>query len=773
MSWNTYDPLGMNRIVKFPELYEIRISVYSPELKSYTSKFYFVEYKSKAGNAIRAGPHAIDCKYSSVDLSFAGFIFRIEYACLKEDNLFIKVTPMAVEDPFTLILVEVLKAWDLTGDVELKNDGIISFPCNNRKHLKIHAYQDFHSKDYNGRAITSGVYSNEAELIEDLNKTNCLNEMLGNGKIAVLGFCARLPLKIRCYIEGDDKILDIDKIVENLKLQHEKERIKITGGEFEGCARAVESIINWCIAWDQLNKRPYTPITRAWIDRYMVVGRVDKTVRGPLLGLWDNLFNSILHSIDNKELSESNIIEVLDDSTLIDNEFPPNYKISDQLVSGDRSQPPIGSMILWKIYRKFENKDFLKWAYPRLKKWHMWWKKKRDGNNDGLLEWGSNVRAKRPGNNARSLFGAKCESGMDNSPLYDDAEYVKKVGTMNLSDIGLNSLYTADALFLSKMANILGHKEDHEFFLNEWESMKMKINEELWNDEKKAYMDKFWNGEFSSRISPTTFYPLLAKIPSKERAELLIKKHLLNEKEFWGDFVIPSISRNDPAFNDQLYWRGRIWPSMNYLVYLGLREYEMDFIALEFAKRSFNLFKKDWIQHGHSHENYNAITGNGDDAPMPNSPYMEGSDRFYSWGALLPLMGIEQILDVEIDDGIRFGCCFLNERNTLSNIKINGFKYQIETSKERTIAYRENINFFYSKPGTIIRNYVIGNNFVKFRAYGNGEATFKIQEFKPKANVCAIIDEKEKLELLADQSGIIEFSSKLNGKYSNFILKVM
>ncbi|MHA1831835.1 MAG: hypothetical protein ACTSWR_09915, partial [Candidatus Helarchaeota archaeon] len=154
-------------------------------------------------------------------------------------------------------------------------------------------------------------------------------------------------------------------------------------------------------------------------------------------------------------------------------------------------------------------------------------------------------------------------------------------------------------------------------------------------------------------------------------------------------------------------------------------------------------------------------------------PYMEGSDRFYSWGALLPLMGIEQILDVEIDDGIRFGCCFLNERNTLSNIKINGFKYQIETSKERTIAYRENINFFYSKPGTIIRNYVIGNNFVKFRAYGNGEATFKIQEFKPKANVCAIIDEKEKLELLADQSGIIEFSSKLNGKYSNFILKVM
>jgi len=44
--------------------------------------------------------------------------------------------------------------------------------------------------------------------------------------------------------------------------------------------------------------------------------------------------------------------------------------------------------------------------------------------------------------------------------------------------------------------------------------------------------------------------------------------------EFWGEFVIPSIARNDPAFKDQQYWRGRIWGPMNYLVYLGLRNYD-------------------------------------------------------------------------------------------------------------------------------------------------------------------------------------------------------
>ena len=53
----------------------------------------------------------------------------------------------------------------------------------------------------------------------------------------------------------------------------------------------------------------------------------------------------------------------------------------------------------------------------------------------------------------------------------------------------------------------------------------------------------------------------------------MIAKHLKNPDEFWGKWVIPSIAFNDPAFKDQDYWRGRIWGPMNYLVYLGLQNY--------------------------------------------------------------------------------------------------------------------------------------------------------------------------------------------------------
>ena len=53
--------------------------------------------------------------------------------------------------------------------------------------------------------------------------------------------------------------------------------------------------------------------------------------------------------------------------------------------------------------------------------------------------------------------------------------------------------------------------------------------------------------------------------------QTMMEKHLLNPDEFWGEWVIPAIARDDPAFQDQNYWRGRIWGPMNYLVYLGLR----------------------------------------------------------------------------------------------------------------------------------------------------------------------------------------------------------
>jgi putative isomerase len=66
---------------------------------------------------------------------------------------------------------------------------------------------------------------------------------------------------------------------------------------------------------------------------------------------------------------------------------------------------------------------------------------------------------------------------------------------------------------------------------------------------------------------------------------------------------------------------------MNYLVYLGLRNYDNAEVRRDFAQKSNELFLKEWKENGHVHEDYNALTGSGDD--------VKNSDRFYHWGALL------------------------------------------------------------------------------------------------------------------------------------------
>lgn len=794
--WNTYDPLGMNRVVKFPELFEICLAVFAPESKSYTSKFYFLEHLAETGGALRAGPHSENLEYASCDLSFAGFTFKVEYATCGDGRLLLLVTPLAVADPFTLIVVEVKRAWGLEGEVELsvrghlsveqgrqvgaeadlENNKIISFPCLDEKVMEILAGQDFHSVHYPGTPLTCGLYSSEAKLIEDLKSKGELNEKKGKGEIAALGFSARLKLRVIASLkdgslnEPTTMSHDIDKMINKARLSYEENCLKVEGGPFAGCAQALTSAINWCACWDQINKRAYTPITRAWIDNYMVKIGFDKAARGPLIGLWDNLFNALLHSIESKGLAEGNIESVLADSALVEGEYPPNY-IASSFRSGDRSQPPIGSLAVWKVYQRFGNYQFLKWAYPRLKKWHLWWKKRRDGNKDGLLEWGSTFPVKEPGNSAGELFGAKCESGMDNSPLFDEAKYDPKIGTLNLVDIGLNSLFAADARYLSKIARELGLKLDSKEFLDEYELLKERIDKKLFSEEKGAYLDRYWSGEFSSRIAPTTFYPLMAKIPTLKRARLIIKEHLLNRDEFWGEFVIPSISRDDQAFNDQIYWRGRIWPSMNYLVYLGLKEYELEKIAYEFAKKSVELFMREWKEKGHCHENYNALTGSGDDVPVPTKKFSQGSDRFYSWGALLTLMGIEEIIDVEMDEGIRFGCYFLKEKSILSNIKLKGSSYRIETHRAETVAFREGKPFFSSNPGTNIRNYTKSRDFLKFRACGDGKTKITILEFSPRAEVLLMIGKGKKKTLKANNKGAVTFNVELSSKYTEFVLK--
>ena len=173
----------------------------------------------------------------------------------------------------------------------------------------------------------------------------------------------------------------------------------------------------------------------------------------------------------------------------------------------------------------------------------------------------------------------------------------------------------------------------------------------------------------SPHLAPPNFYPMLAGIPDGEQGKRMVSC-LLDEKKFWGTYVCPTISRNNPAFQEEHYWRGFIWPPTNYLLYQGLKAYASDAVRREYARKCLALFRRhDWPG-----ENYSS---DGADSAGP-----------YSWGVLLPLVVLEEICDIEPDGRIRLNGTW-EEEIFISHIPLFGQRYDVEVKPGCTTLLRD------------------------------------------------------------------------------------
>ncbi|HXJ96324.1 MAG TPA: trehalase family glycosidase [Terriglobia bacterium] len=512
-------------------------------------------------------------------------------------------------------------------------------------------------------AISGGLYPSLRELRDNMNGSGRLTSPIDAGSeaataglefvtgpagsahfVAALGW-SRNDLTARAH-----SLLEAGRIDAILKQKSEgyATRRPRVAGLFEGAEEAIGNSMFWNTLYAPSNGLIFPSISRRWANNF----------GGWVVGEWDCFFGSLLTGLEDQAQTAAAIKAILLAQGA--NGVVPNIA-GGSGTTPDRSQPPVGSFAVWKEYQKFQDRDTLAWAYPRLVKWHDWWfhdrgdgQPWRDGNHDGLLEWGSD-RGSTPSIGGRgSLQQAKWESGMDDSPMWDDAAYDTKTYTMNLDDVGLNSLYALDAECLAKIAMALGNKEDSERFSAEYDRIKHLVRERLWNDADGIYENRFWDGRFSKRLSPTNFYPLFAGIATTHQAERMVKEHLLNPEEFWGPYVAPTIARNDPAFKDQFYWRGDIWGPTNYMLYEGIDRYQFDQAALDYAQKNYALFMDDWKQNQHDNEQYHSWAGNG------------GGDTHYTWGALLCLVALDQYIDENPWDGLRFGALDPPQEGTFS-----------------------------------------------------------------------------------------------------------
>jgi glycogen debranching enzyme len=272
------------------------------------------------------------------------------------------------------------------------------------------------------------------------------------------------------------------------------------------------------------------------------------------------------------------------------------------------------------------------------------------------------------------------------------------------------------------MAAILNRREDDEAFMADYEKMKELINAHLWNQREGFYFDRHWDGRFSTRKAASNFYPLLARIPDERRAQLMLR-HLRNPKEFWGDYVVPTISKDDPAFNDpknpdRQYWRGTIWPPTNYLVYQGLKAYGEDALASEFAKKSSSLFMRSWTNFQLCPENFHPLTGEA------------SGQRFQSWGPLFALLAVEEYLDFTPWEGFRFGMIQPDSKGTISRVSIQGRSYDVEASKKEIVLREEGKEIITIDGAAVVRHFLYSDNEVSFEIRSIASRKVRLQFIK-------------------------------------------
>jgi mannosylglycerate hydrolase len=306
-------------------------------------------------------------------------------------------------------------------------------------------------------------------------------------------------------------------------------------------------------------------------------------------------------------------------------------------------QPPVHATSVYQVYRlgrdRASAEAFLTELLPKLEAWHDYLYRERNRDGDGLIE-----------------IWHPWESGMDNSPLWDavfsrielgkdqvpeyervdrkfadpdgrptDSEYDFYAYLVKLyrdrsydgaaiaadcpfvvHDVLFNSLLVQSNRDLAALAKIAG--SDPERHERRADATAAAIEQRLWNEDNGAYLDRnVRTGEWIDVHVGSSFAPLYAGAPGPERAAFLVGRlHDFSVPVEPTGRAVPSLGKNDPSFEPIRYWRGPVWPIVNWVAYRGLRRNGYAGPAAELRAGMLELVRRQGFW-----EHYNPLTGHG------------------------------------------------------------------------------------------------------------------------------------------------------------------
>jgi len=518
----------------------------------------------------------------------------------------------------------------------------------------------------------------------------------------------------------------LDKGV-NLKEKTDKQKLV--------AVKAIETLIgNWRSAAGNLLHDSVTPsVTARWFNGTWA---------------WDSWKHAYAMASFNAEVSKDNI-RAMFDYQVKDNDklraqdhgmvIDAIFYNKDKARGGDggnwnerNSKPPLASWAVWQVYLASKDKNFIKEMFPKLQKYHQWWYRNRDHNQNGLVEYGAtkhrfhndekgNIsfkvqystpaklnsinlkqcqamdnhwyhcsgmnlykqvisRANYDDIDIGAQHGAAWESGMDNAARFGfinpkqlhhyaqqhyqgNIEQARKdwqvmfyenrnssgelLGfSINQESVELNTYLAHEKTLLANMAEVINQPKLAKHYKETAELLALKINQCFFDDETGFYYDrkilnakqdstKVCSGELLTKRGkgPEGWSPLWANIADKDKA-FRVKDVMLNENEFNTTVPLGTAALSNPAYDANIYWRGRVWLDQVYFGLIALDNYGYHFAAKSLAKK---LLKnaEGLSENGAIRENYNPETG-----------VVQGANNF-SWSAAHLLMLYHELFTID------------------------------------------------------------------------------------------------------------------------------
>lgn len=328
---------------------------------------------------------------------------------------------------------------------------------------------------------------------------------------------------------------------------------------------------------------------------------------------WDTYFTNIgLLTAGNVEQAKNNVNNIM---YLVERYgYMPNGNRTYYL---NRSQPPFLFLMVKEVFKYEEDLEWLQKAYKILEKEYYFWQTKRMGPN-GLNVYGnpqgldaqdvlslSEELAMRRGSYIAKKEEEKelvahamltfCESGWDCTSRFE-------FQGQNYNPVDLNSLLYGFECYMKEISNILGNGEDT-LWGGRAHTRKEKMNQYLWNEERQLYMDWNYDEEYFSPVaSAASLYPLFFKMCENIKGEEQLLYRLLLK---YG------VSATEPGdFDAGLQWDyPNVWAPLQYMAFIGCKNYGYDELAEEIAVRYTTLIEKGFEDTGNLWEKYDGNTG--------------------------------------------------------------------------------------------------------------------------------------------------------------------